>query len=243
MKNRYLSVLKQFAGSFVDLCFPPLCLDCQGPLRKTERHFCANCQALLELIDIESRCPKCFSSDYCAQRRLCVGCSRKSFPFVQLGAAFEHIGPAATLVQKMKYSGQPYLAKSAAAFLAIQFFALKWPMPDLIVPVPVSLVRLFQRGYNQSYELGLGLSEYLNCPVQNILKRQSSGYSQAGLAHEHRIALKPSLFSLKKNAHIQDQIILLVDDVTTTGTTLFCCAETLLEQCPKAIYALTLTRA
>lgn len=160
-----------------------------------------------------------------------------------LGAVFDHLGPAATLIQQMKYGGLSYLAKGAAAYLAVQFFALKWPLPDLIVPVPVSTLRFFERGYNQSFELAVALSVYLDRPVHDVLKRKNGGYSQAGLNRQLRVELNQSMFSLKRQARVQDKVVLLVDDVITTGSTLNCCAEVLQEQCPQAIYALAVCRA
>jgi ComF family protein len=197
----------------------------------------------MDLINVKERCPRCFSPDYCPKRHLCGHCKNKVFAYQQVGAAFDHEGPAATLVQKMKYSGQYYLAKGLGAYLAVQFYALQWPLPDIIVPVPISILRQFERGFNQSLLLAEELASYISRPVQQILKRQAGGYSQAGLTRELRQALDPDMFYLKKTAAIQDKVILLIDDVATTGSTLNRCAEALREQCPAAVYALAVCRA
>lgn len=239
-----LRLINRCVQSFIALLCPPLCLHCQSSLELSSRHFCAVCLSLMDFIDVHKRCPRCFSPDACQKKKLCRQCSQsQDFPLTQMGAAFEHIGPAATLVQKMKYGGLPYLAKGAAAFLAMQFFSLGWPMPDCIVPVPISSLRFLQRGYNQSLEIALELSTYINRPVLNVLKRKNGGFSQAGLPYKERVALECSAFSLRKSAKLHDKIILLIDDVTTTGSTLQRCAGALQEHCPQAIYALTFTKA
>lgn len=235
--------MREWLHSVLNLFYPPLCLHCGEPLSRNTHRFCPLCLSLLTLIDPQERCPRCFSPDFLKTHRSCNTCSKKPPPLTHMAAAFDHMGPAATLVQKMKYCGQPYLAKGAAAYMALQFHSLQWPLPDVIVPTPISLLRLFERGYNQSQELASALSPLLNRPAENLLKRRNGGYSQAGLTRKLRTNLDPSAFSLKKNARLHDKIILLVDDVTTTGSTLYRCAETLQEQCPQAIYALTVCRA
>src|SRR5262245_34544757 len=115
-----------------------------------------------------------------------------------MAAVFDHIGPAATLVRKFKYSNQSYLAKGLAGFMALQFIRLNWPMPDLIVPVPISTAHWFDRGFNQSYLLARSLSDLLSCPVADILKRRSGDYSQAGLKRSDRLKLEKESFLLKK---------------------------------------------
>lgn len=138
----------------------------------------------------------------------------------------------------MKYANQPYLAKGVAGFIALQLDQLNWPLPDIIIPVPISLMRWMQRGYNQSDLLAKQLGKLVDRPVLNALKRTSGGFHQAGLNRQQRLQLNPHSFQLAKNVCIEDKCILLVDDVTTTGSTFRCCGEALLEGCPESIYGL-----
>lgn len=137
----------------------------------------------------------------------------------------------------------PHLAKGASAYLTAQFLLLDWPLPDVIVPVPISFTRWFQRGYNQSFLLASGLGEMINRPVQEALLRKSGDFSQAGLNHRQRISLSGETILMKKHQGLQDKCILLIDDVMTTGTTMHKCAEALSEECPGRIYGLTLCHA
>ncbi|MGA8164795.1 MAG: phosphoribosyltransferase family protein [Waddliaceae bacterium] len=161
----------------------------------------------------------------------------------RIAAVFDHAGPAATLVKKMEKGSQLDLAKGAAAFLALQLAGLGWPLPDVIVPVPISFVRWLQRGYNQRFLLAKSLGKLINRPVRRVLKRVSEEYRQEEGPCRQRFLLSPRSFRLTKRRDLQDQTLLLVDDVMTTGRTLRCCAETLLEGYPKRIYGLTLCRA
>lgn len=235
--------MKQFLGAvgkaFLNLIYPPCCLHCKAVLLVDSHLLCADCLSLLELIDTTDRCPHCFSLEYSPEKRLC-GICKKNYPVLNgLASTFEYVGPAATLIRKLKYSDQAYLAKGCGAYMAAQFLELDWPMPDVIVPVPIAFTHLLERGYNQSELLGQSLSELLQCPVQEALKRKSGDYSQAGLNHEQRIKLEGSSITIKPNQNLQDKNILLVDDVMTSGSTMRKCAEALLSDCPASIYGLT----
>lgn len=143
----------------------------------------------------------------------------------------------------MKYGDQPHLAKGAGAFLAMQFIQLQWPIPDLVIPVPMSFTHWFDRGYNQSELLARQFAQIIGVPCQNGLKRHSGDYSQAGLTLTQRKELNSERFCLRENQNLTDKTILLVDDVMTSGSTLRKCAEVLFEMYPQSIYALTFCRA
>jgi competence protein ComFC len=195
------------------------------------------------LIDPAGRCPLCFSSDYCPERVSCRHCRFQDPLLNHFAAAFDHIGPAATIVRKLKYGNQPYLAKGIAAFLALQLIRLDWPLPDLIIPVPLSFSHLLERGYNQTLLIARSLGEVLSRPVADVLTRRSGDYSQAGLKRTDRLKLDSGSFKLKNTVSVADKKILLIDDVMTTGRTLRCCGEILLEACPLSISAMTVCRA
>ena len=238
-----LKVIRHVIQGFLHLVYPPLCLHCKGSLRNHSPTFCDTCLSLLELIEPEERCPLCFSSDFCPKRRLCSMCSRKQIFLTSLAAAFEYVGPAATLIRKLKYSNQPYLSKGAGAYLAAQFLRLNWPMPDVIIPVPIAFTHKLERGYNQSLLLSESLGMILDRPFQEALKRKSGDYSQAGLSRKQRMQLSGESISLRRNQNLHDKCILLIDDVLTTGSTMQKCAEALLEDCPSTIYGLTVCKA
>lgn len=235
-------IIKAIGRSFSHLLFPKLCLCCSDYI-SSEGYLCENCLLQLQLINPSERCPLCFSMEYCPEQLSCAFCKQQP-PLLQgIAAAFDYMGPAASLVRKLKYGQQPYLAKGAGAFMAAQFLELDWPMPDWIIPVPISTMHYWQRGYNQSLLLAQHLANILQAPVCDALKRHSGDYSQAGLDREQRINLNRTSFALKKGISLCDSTLLLIDDVMTTSRTLRCCAEVLLDGYPAKIYALALCRA
>lgn len=235
--------LKQVFAAFTDFVYPSSCLHCTAPMSYGEGHLCRVCVAQLELINPKERCPYCFSADYDPKQRVCYPCFLEAPILKRCAATFDYHGPAATLVLKMKYANQPYLAKGAGAYLAVQLMGLDWPMPDVIVPVPLTLAHRISRGYNQSLLLAESLGNILQCPVQQVLSRRWLDYSQAGMTKKQRLRLDADSFTLKKRIVIRDKVVLLIDDVMTTGQTMNCCAEALYSGFPQAVYGLSLCRA
>lgn len=176
-------------------------------------------------------------------RRLCAPCSKQPPIIDRIAAAFDYAGPPATLIRKLKYAHRPYLAKGAGAYLAAQFLKLDWPLPDLIIPVPISLSHKFERGFNQCLLLAEAFASIIEKPVADILRRRSGDYSQAGLTREQRTAYDGSSLYLKSGVSVCDKTILLIDDVMTTGSTVRKCGEVLRQGCPSSIYALVVCKA
>ena len=227
--------------AFLHLVYPTKCLHCQILLPPESLVLCSSCAALLELIQLEERCPTCFN--FLSEDSPCDECLQYPSQYTRMASAFDYEGPAASLVKRLKYAQQPYLAQGMAAFLVLQFDRLQWPMPDALIPVPLSLTHWLERGYNQSARLAEEMGFFLQRPVWHALKRQSGDFSQAALTLEQRKNLDGKRFQKKSNDPLEGKILLVIDDVMTSGSTLRRCAEILRLENPAALYALTFCRA
>lgn len=225
------------------LLYPSRCLHCQELIPPESSVLCSTCASLLELINPEERCQTCFEIKKNTFSEHCLRCQKHPTLFFQMAAAFDYIGPAATLVKKLKYSNQPHLSRGMAAFLTAQFAQLNWAFPDALVPVPISFSRWLERGYNQSTLIADEMAKLLNIPVWHVLKRHSGDFSQAGLTLNQRQRLEGKSFNLKKFPQLTNKTLLIIDDVMTSGTTLNKCAESLMQESPACLYALTFCRA
>lgn len=212
-------------------------------MRDSSHLFCACCSEQLDLIEAGERCDYCFAEIGRGGKGVCLKCRKQASPFKRVASAFDYLGPAATLIKRLKYGNQPYLSSGAAAFMVAQFVRLNWPIPDLLVPVPMPYLKRMWRGYNQSLLLAEEMGKLLARPALELLRRDHGDYSQAGLTLTQREQFSGSTIHLRQGHSIADKTLLLVDDVMTSGSTLRRCAEVLQAECPKEIYALTFCRA
>jgi competence protein ComFC len=126
--------------------------------------------------------------------------------------------------------------------LLTQLIKQNWTI-DIIVPVPLHMSRLAERGYNQAQLLSEVLAKEAALPCSpEAVSRQRNTQSQVTLnAMERQINLQDAF-----QAHpqlVSNKNILLIDDVYTTGATLSACAQAILEAGALAVYGLTVTVA
>jgi ComF family protein len=111
---------------------------------------------------------------------------------------------------------------------------------DCVVPVPLHPWRRYRRGFNQAHELAI----HLGPPVSALLKRTVHTHSQIDLPRDQRMANVKGAFALSAPGSRLPVpgIVVLVDDVSTTGATLESCARVLKAAGVKEVRALTAAR-
>ncbi|MCB1136642.1 MAG: ComF family protein [Chlamydiia bacterium] len=212
-----------------DLVFPPSCLSCAAPRSADLQYFCQECQASLQLVDAEDRCERCFQP-LLGEDDLCRRCLNSHSPLCTMALTVGYEPAAQALVRELKYGGKSYLAKGIAALMLAQWVRLDWPVPDWIVPVPISFGHFLRRGFNQTRLIAEYLSDALHIPLWEGLGRRDQGWAQAGLNRAERVRMRKDDFIVRLDAPPLDgKTVLIVDDVLTTGTTLRCCASALRE--------------
>jgi len=128
---------------------------------------------------------------------------------------------------------------------------------SILVPIPLTLRRKMNRGFNQSELLALEISKYLNLPVANLLKRKSFSIPQAEIPDWQKrkdnisgaFCLNQKFFNyphlIPKTIDVRHQYtrkVVLVDDVSTSGATLEEAARVLKEAGVKEIYGLVIAK-
>lgn len=142
----------------------------------------------------------------------------------------------------IKYHSAPALAYALGRELGL-WYRRRWPLPDLIVPIPLHFKRQTERGYNQAEEIARGLGQSLERPVYSLLTRQIETPALHALsAEERRQVLEPAFLYTPHPKIKLNSRMLLVDDILTTGSTL-CSAAVCLEPFTKKIVSISLARA
>ena len=165
---------------------------------------------------------------------ICEACQKK-LPFdeqahscfgLSYGAAFVYRAPVSDLIRGLKYHNRRYLAPELGRHMANRARELGLKA-DAVIPVPLHSGKLKARGYNQSALLAREIAENLGLPYCDGILRLKRTESQTGLDESLRMENVTEAFALKEALPYKN--ILLVDDVITTGATLYHCAKVLKE--------------
>lgn len=124
-----------------------------------------------------------------------------------------------------------YLGKQLATQLAP---TLSSTHSVIVVPVPSPRVRTIRRGIDHTYTLAHTIGRELNVPVRRALRARAHAPQRTqSLARRPRNAA--GVFTIRTDSHLEGRHIVLVDDVTTTGSTLLEAAKTLRSSQPSPV--------
>ena len=150
--------------------------------------------------------------------------------------------PVQNALHTLKYRRNVGIGDSLAIQMKEFVYSLHWDI-DVLIPVPLGKKRLQERGYNQvglvarslAYEVGL---EYR----PRALWKSRETRSQVGLNISQRWENVCNAYQAEPDV-VKRKIILLMDDVATTGSTIQACAGALLSAGARDVYAITIARA
>ena len=273
------TTVKKLYKIFTKTVFPPKCLVCKSFLKLPEddnddffeaaelsssrliplerlmsEYLCRDC--IDGLISVESPLCSCCGMPFESRHGIdhpCGECSTspKNFRIARAPMVYEQV--FTEVIHCYKYKGKIQLARPLGELLlmAFRFFWDKDSI-DVVVPVPLHLKRLRERGFNQAFllirnwqtiagQLPFDLSDL---QVENdVLVRSLPTAPQSGLGRKQRAENIKGAFGLLDEAKISDKRILLVDDVYTTGATVDECARLLLRHGAAHVDVLSLARA
>jgi ComF family protein len=166
-------------------------------------------------------------------------------PFAAARAAFLYRATVRELVHHFKYGGKVQLRRPLGLLTARElapfasFFA-----PQLLLPVPLHVRRLRQRGFNQAVLLGEVLARQWGVPLDRYqLLRTRWTEPQVNLSAAERVANVRGAFAVAAKHGLAGKRVLLVDDVYTTGSTVRECARLLAQAGAAAVGVVTVARA
>jgi len=237
-------LMHQTSVQCLDFFLPHRCALCRS--FSTDRGLCADCWKGLVIISMPV-CELCSRPlPHAMPTALCAGCYAVPPPLAQTRAALVYNDTSRQLLLKFKHGDGLHLTPLLVAFMRQHFLHFAQQNP-IIVPIPLHRTRYFSRRYNQAAELARGLfAAHLDTRMTGaafapeILIRRRANASQAGLNRQQRVRNLAGAFAVphRETARIQKQPILLVDDVMTTGATLFEAARTMTRAGSGPVYAM-----
>ncbi|WP_298927996.1 ComF family protein [uncultured Ramlibacter sp.] len=190
----------------------------------------------------QPRCRRC-ALPVPAGTQECGQCLRAPPPLDACHAAVSYAYPWSALIGRYKFHGQPGWADSFATLLR----STPWVEPALeraalVLPMPLSQQRLAQRGFNQALELARRLAP--GRTDAGLLLRVRDTPPQVALDRKARLANMRGAFALEplRAAQVRGQAVALVDDVMTSGASLFAAAAVLQAAGAASVTALVVAR-
>ena len=173
----------------------------------------------------------------------CGECLRHPPPLDACLAACAYAWPWPDCIGQFKFQGRAGWAAPLATLLR----STPWVEPaleqaDWVLPMPLAPARLRERGFNQAHELARRLAPRKTDAA--LLLRTRDTPAQSGLGREARLRNLRGAFALEplRAEAVRGRRIVLVDDVMTSGASLFSAAQVLRTGGAAHITAMVLAR-
>ncbi len=227
--------------------FPSFCQICSRLLEKEgERVVCQSCLDKINPV----RLPFCMSCgrffDGAGSLHLCLNCLRERPHFSRHRSCGYYRGELKDLILLYKYQGIMILGRELAKFAAAasgEEVDLWWEV-EALIPVPLHRRRQRERGFNQAQVIARDLARHKKLElVDKSLVKVRNTPAQTSLEARERIQNVRGAFQVKNEEKIRNKVLLLVDDVFTTGSTINECSRVLKKAGAKEVRALTIAQA
>lgn len=247
------SSFRRHLSFLLDWIYPPRCRFCHTLLaRGPDDCFCARCREKVRPV-AHPLCPICGRPflDAGGEDHLCGSCLARAphFDWARAWACYptgepdEH--PLREVIRRFKYGRKLSLGRPLGRIMAREcgIFFDGCPI-DVILPVPLHTKRLRWRGFNQALVLAREVGRRWAIPVDPfVLVRSRETDPQTQLNEEERRKNVRGAFAVASGKSVDGKIVLLVDDVYTSGATVNECARTLRRAGASGVQVLTLARA
>ncbi len=239
-------VLDELLHGLSDLVYPPNCLICKKhitSLLPANEILCPKCLEDLKF-NFPPFCPKCSRHLLEMDTAQCHHCLLHKPDFDFAWGTCLYRPPLDNLIHQFKYH-QKSLWRHTFANLMIDFikrYSFDIHQFDCLMPIPLSITRLRERGFNQSQLLAEKIANAFDLPLSlNNFCRSRHTKSQTLLfSQKERWTNIHGAFRIKHSNQLLNKNILLIDDLLTTGATASEAARTLKNSGAKTVGVLTL---
>ncbi len=228
-----IQAYRQFFNKFL---LPHHCLLCQ---HISDRALCKDCEQSLAWL--QDTCPKCsypIDKQTISEPTPCPACFKNKFYFTRTIALFHYEEPISSFIKELKFNGQLAVATWLGQILSehVEKIYSNELLPQLIIPMPLHVKRLRQRGYNQALEIARIVSKCLDITLQpNVCRRIRHTRPQAQLSALQREKNIQQAFEIRGAINVGVGHVAIIDDVMTTGSTCNVLSQLLYEQGIKQI--------
>ena len=229
----------------INFIYPPQCFICNKQVMT--QGYCASCFNLLKIPN--NYCISCgfvLSNNITITSKQCGLCAYRGHPFDYVYYKYTYTPEIFSLVNKFKDKDDIYLSKFISNILSQVIYDNKQLLTyDIIIPTPMHFFKLIKRKYNHISILAKLISKKVDIPYNSFaLKKIKNTKNQKFLSKNQRINNVKGSFDIDDNYInlIKDKKVILLDDIITTGSTMFECAKILKQYNAKEISVLSLAR-
>lgn len=196
--------------------YPNSCVCCNRLISENKTLICLECRANLPITNF------CFEEQNLVEKAF-----YGRIPLVSATALlfFYKKGVTQNLIHNLKYKNKQEIGTFLGNWLSKNMLeSNRFSNVTCVVPVPLHKTKKRKRGYNQLTKFGKAIAKNLNIPfIDNVLVRKEKGNSQTNKVRFERWKNVENLFFVNQTKTLENQHILLIDDVITTGATLEAC--------------------
>lgn len=241
MIGKILADIRRFS---LDMIAPRTCPCCGARLSETEDEICLQCLVSL---------PRTGYAGLRTPLRDFVDNGSGEPGFCAAWFFYDHTSDFADIIRSAKFDDRPAFARALGRLYARELLSAAHvdgtpghlSDVEILMPVPMHWSKLLGRGYNQSREIALGISEVTGIPVaDNLMARKPHRTQSLQNASRRRDNLVGKLEAIRPD-ELDGAHIAIVDDVVTTGATVRECVRALSVSgaCPASIGLIALARS
>lgn len=227
--------------SAADLLLPRRCVVCGQRLNVDERHICMDCLEDLPLTHYwgQEHNPMADRFNGLVEHGLDGKADSGTERYAYAAALFfyDAESPYSRITQRLKYNGDIPSGRFFGQMLGRALASAEhFSDVDMVIPVPLHWSRKWKRGYNQAEIIAEEVARELAAGLgKGILMRQRKTLTQTALSIEEKARNVHGAFAVTNADIPTPRHILLIDDVFTTGSTLYACFAALRTVFPDSV--------
>lgn len=217
--------------ALADLILPRVCIVCEDRLLLQEKHICLHCLADMPLTRFWERSHNPMADKFNAviQERLE---GYEHYVFATALFFFSSDAPYRHILYDIKYEGRTDIGRHFGRMLGLHLSGSEvFRDVDCVIPVPLHWTRRWRRGYNQAEVIAQGVASVMGVPLDcRTLVRRRRTRTQTRIDVKDKAANVVKAFGVRKTGTVSAchvRHVLLIDDLYTTGSTLYACFKAL----------------
>jgi ComF family protein len=238
-------MLDKIFDPLLALVYPQNCQNCRSIVEKSaDGVVCSDCWQKTQIFSgVETLCEKCSKflqakpTDF---QTFCHICDKDFYDSARAVGLYEDALTASILHLK----SEPFVCRRLKDLFVSAFEKTPFYDADMLVPVPLSKRRRLERGFNQAEVLAEILSKKTSLKLNkhSLVRKLHTPMHRAAMDRKARELTVQNAFEVVRPKLIENQKILLIDDVFTSGATASFCAKALKKNGAQKVYIFTIAR-